>query len=152
MNRKNRRAMRTMLVTGEELRQCFYDWIRGGRRPRFRFADIQPALAEMTDTMPDDLCRELAFALGTSVGHAARCLIVVGTRDGKEHRIVPTIGFESEEQSMEWWQRNKDNPERVVLRATGEKAHIDAKNVTIRGEKIHIDEAEADTFEIKIAR
>jgi hypothetical protein len=105
--------------------------------PRFRVADIQPALAEMTDKMPDDICRELAFALGTSVGHAARSLIVVRAQDGREYRIVPTIGFESEEQSMKWWQRNKDNPERVVARLTGEQARIDG--------------AEADTYEIGIA-
>jgi hypothetical protein len=109
--------MPVIKVTGEELRQSFYDWIRDGRRPRFRITDIQPTLAEMADQMPDDVCRALEFAPGTSVGHAARSLIVVfHTQEGREYRISPMIGFESEERSLEWWQRNKDNPERVVVR------------------------------------
>jgi hypothetical protein len=112
-----------MIVTGGELRDCFFDWVRDGRRPRFRIAEIQAALAEMPDVLPEDICEALGHPSGTSIGHAARCLIVV-RQHGKEFRIEPGIGFASEEQSMEWWQRNQHNPERVVVEWTGESYRI----------------------------
>ncbi len=108
-----------VLFSVDEIRDEFYRWLNE-EPTTLSYTVMQGALAEMEDTLSEEICREHGFAIGCSVGHAARSLIVLTRSDGEEYRLNSLINFHSERESLDWWRRNRDNPRRVVLEPNGD--------------------------------
>lgn len=102
-----------MAFTNEQIRQMFYAWLDGGEM-EFAFSTMQPALASMTEKLPSAYCERLNLPPNSTVGHAARSLIVVSV-DEVEHLLEGCISFHDEEESARWWADNWNNPSRVRL-------------------------------------
>ena len=115
--------MTLIRFSSEDLREMFYQWLEGEETP-LPFSEMQDALAEMEDMMPEVLCREHGFLVGCSVGHAARSSIAVIGPDRREYRLETKIRFKDERESLEWWRNNRDNPNRVVLEPNGDGRHM----------------------------
>jgi hypothetical protein len=93
----------------------FLDWLDGSERS-IPVSDYQQALAESTTPLPHRHCAELGVPAGSTIGHAVRSLVpLYCEQTGTEYLLSTGLQFSSDDESLAWWRRHRDSPDRVTL-------------------------------------
>ncbi len=95
-----------MLMTTEEIQHDFFRWLDDDQ-PLLTLPHYQTALTNSAEPLPERLCESIGVPIGSSIGHALRCMIPLFI-DGQECRMETIVHFDSEERSLHWWNATKD--------------------------------------------
>jgi hypothetical protein len=113
--------MKSMIHYGySPIEESFLDWLDGDESP-LTASEYESALAESNTLLPERHCEEFGIPLGSTIGHLVRSLLVLRCpQTGTEYVLSTPIRFPSEGESLAWWRRHRDNPDRVRLTANGD--------------------------------